>query len=178
MSIGSATALRARALKMRVLIYDPYLRPGMEKVVDATRVDLDTLLERSDVISIHTPLTDETRQMIDAQALQKMRRHALLINTARGAIVDLDALSRALFSGQIGGAAIDVLPTEPPTTAMPLIQLWQDPELSVNLIITPHTAYYSGSAIDEIRRKGAEEIARVLRGEPPWNCVNLPQKMQ
>jgi C-terminal binding protein len=176
--IGSATALRARALKMRVLVYDPYLRPGMEKVVDATRVDLDTLLTRSDVISLHTPLTEETRQMIDAQALRKMQRHVLLINTARGAIVDLDALTQALVSRQIGGAAIDVLAHEPPTTNLPLIQLWQDPDLDVNLIITPHTAYYSGSAIDEIRRKGAEEVARVLRGQPPWNCVNLPQKLR
>ncbi len=81
--IGSATALRQRALKMRVVIYDPYLRPGMEKVVDGERVDWDRLLAESDVISLHTPLTDETRALIDTAALQKMKRHALLINTAR-----------------------------------------------------------------------------------------------
>ncbi len=170
--IGSATALRARALKMQVLIYDPYLRPGMEKVVDATRVDLPTLLSRSDVISVHTPLTDETRGMIDAEALRQMRRHALLINTARGAVVDTDAVADALRSGQIGGAAIDVLPVEPPDPKSRLIQLWQDPDADVNLILTPHTAYYSAAAIDEIRTKGAAEVARVLRGQPPLNRVN------
>jgi D-3-phosphoglycerate dehydrogenase/C-terminal binding protein len=172
--IGSATALRAHALKMNVLVYDPYLRPGMEKVVDASRVELDTLLANSDVVSLHCPLTDETRGLIDAAALRRMRRHALLVNTARGAIVDTDALADALIGQQIGGAAIDVLPVEPPAAQMKLIQLWQDPTSTANLIITPHTAYYSDSAIDEIRRKGAEEVARVLRGQPPLNCVNLP----
>lgn len=173
--IGSAVAIRAHALKMRVLIYDPYLRPGMEKVVHGTRVDFETLLAHSDVVSIHTPLTDETRGMIDATALAKMRSHALLINTSRGAVVDTDAVADALQRRSIGGAGIDVLTTEPPPAELKIIQLWQDPDLNANLIITPHTAYYSGSAIDEIRRKGAEEVARVLRGEAPLNCVNLSQ---
>jgi phosphoglycerate dehydrogenase-like enzyme len=102
-----------------------------------------------------------------------MKSHALLINTSRGAVVDTDALASALASRRIGGAGIDVLPIEPPRPDMKLIELWQDPEADVNLIITPHTAYYSASAIDEIRCKGAEEVARVLRGEPPLNCVNL-----
>jgi C-terminal binding protein len=172
--IGMATAIRARALKMRVLINDPYLRPGMEKLVDATRVGLDELLACSDAISIHTPLSDETRHLIDARALDQMQPHALLINTSRGAVVDTDAVADALMSGRIGGAAIDVLSTEPPHAGMKLIRLWQDPGLSANLIITPHTAYYSSSAIDEIRRKGAEEVARVLRGQPPLNLVNRP----
>jgi phosphoglycerate dehydrogenase-like enzyme len=146
----------------------------MEKVVDAQRVELDTLLANSDVVSLHCPLTDETRGLIDATTLRRIRPHALLVNTARGAIVDTDALADALVGRQIGAAAIDVLPVEPPSAQMKLIQLWQDPTSTANLIITPHTAYYSVSAIDEIRRKGAEEVARVLRGQPPLNCVNLP----
>lgn len=170
--IGSATATRARALKMNVLVYDPYLRPGMEKVFGATRVDLDTLLQSSDVVSVHTPLTTETRGLINHDALAQMPAHALLVNTSRGAVVDATAVADALQSKAIGGAAIDVLATEPPTADMPLIRLWQDEAADVNLIITPHTAYFSADAIDEIRTKGAEEVARVLRGHSPWNCVN------
>jgi D-3-phosphoglycerate dehydrogenase/C-terminal binding protein len=170
--IGGAMALRARALKMRVLIYDPYLRPGMEKLVDGERVELAQLLSESDAISVHTPLTDETRHLIDDAALAAMRSHALLINTSRGAVVDTAAVARALRSGKIGGAGIDVLTIEPPSAEQPLIALWQDPEADVNLMITPHTAYYSASAITEIRTKGAEEVARVLRGQPPRNRIN------
>jgi D-3-phosphoglycerate dehydrogenase/C-terminal binding protein len=172
--IGGATALRARALKMNVLIYDPYLRPGLEKLFGATRVDLPTLLAQSDVVSVHTPLTEETRGLIDRAALRQMRPTALLINTARGAVVDTDAVAEALSEGRLGGAGIDVLSIEPPDTRLRLIALWQDPTADVNLIVTPHTAYYSASATREIRTKGAEEIARVLRGERPRNCVNLP----
>lgn len=171
--IGSATALRARALKMQVVIYDPYLRPGMEKLFDAQRVDLATLLAQSDVVSVHTPLTPETRGLIGAATLAQMKPTALLINTSRGAVVDTDAVAVALRNGQIGGAGIDVLTVEPPSAQLPLIALWQDGSADVNLIITPHTAYYSLSATREIRRKGVEEIARVLRGQRPLNCVNL-----
>lgn len=170
--IGSATAQRARALKMKVLIYDPYLRPGMEKVVDATRVDLPTLLTTSDFVSVHTPLTDETRKIINDETIATMPSHAMLINTSRGGVVDVDAVADALQANRIGGAAIDVLPQEPPSSASKLIQLWQQQSANINLIITPHTAYYSESAIREIRTKGAEEVARVLRGEAPLNCVN------
>jgi phosphoglycerate dehydrogenase-like enzyme len=170
--IGSATARRALAMKMCVVVYDPYLRPGMEKVLGCERVDLPTLLATSDVVSVHTPLTPETLNMIDATALSQMQPHALLINTARGAIVVTDAVADALRNRRLGGAAIDVLAIEPPEPKMKLIQLWQDPTADVNLIITPHTGYYSVAAIEEIRRKGAEEVARVLRGQRPLNCVN------
>ncbi|MCA9150169.1 MAG: C-terminal binding protein [Planctomycetales bacterium] len=170
--IGSAVAVRARALKMRVVVYDPYLRPGMEKVIDVERVDLPTLLATSDMVSVHTPLTPETNRLIDANALSQMKPTALLINTARGAVVDTDAVADALRAGTIAGAAIDVLTIEPPDTRLRLIELWQDKSADVNLMITPHTAYYSASAIREIRTKGAAEVARVLRGERPVNCVN------
>lgn len=170
--IGSAMAQRARNLKMRVLIYDPYMRPGMEKLVDGRRVELAELLAESDVVSVHTPLTDQTRHLINAAALSAMRPHALLINTSRGEVVDTAAVARALRNGQLGGAGIDVLAQEPPSAEQPIIELWQDPEADVNLILTPHTAYYSASAITEIRTKGAEEVARILRGEAPQNQVN------
>lgn len=170
--IGSATALRAKALRMRVIACDPYLRPGLEKSLGVERVDLPALLRESDVVSLHTPLTDETRHLIDRRALRRMKRHALLINTARGAVVDVEALADALDRGWIGGAGIDVLPVEPVPPDSRLIRLWQRDDPPVNLVITPHTAFYSESGSEEMRIKAAQEIARVLRGQPPLNCVN------
>jgi C-terminal binding protein len=170
--IGSATARRARAHKMRVIVYDPYMRPGMEKALDVERVDWDAFLSQSDIVSVHTPLTHETRNLIDAQAISRMRPGSMIINTSRGAVVDTDAVADALKEGQLKGAAIDVLTREPPNASSKLIQVWQDLSIDANLILTPHVAYYSTQAIAEIRRKGSEEIRRVLRGERPWNCVN------
>ena len=171
--IGTATALRAKALKMRVLACDPYVRDGVDKAVGVQMVDLDTLLAASDVVSLHVPLTEETRNLIDGGALAKMKPNALLINTARGAVVDTDALAAALRSGQIAGAGIDVLPLEPPEATMPLIQLWREPsDPVVNLVITPHAAFYSQAGQTEMRAKAAREIARVLTGQKPRNCVN------
>lgn len=171
--IGTATALRAKALKMRVLACDPYLRPGIEKAIGVERVDLGTLLATSDVVSLHVPLTDETRHMINAATLAKMKPGALLINTARGDVVNVDDLADALESRCIGGAGIDVLPTEPPPENLRLIKLWRRTEEPfVNLVITAHCAFYSESAFVEVRTKAVQEVARVLRGEEPLNCVN------
>jgi D-3-phosphoglycerate dehydrogenase/C-terminal binding protein len=170
--IGSATALRAKALRMRVIACDPYLRPGFEKSLGVERVSLETLLRESDVVSLHTPLTEETRHLIDRRALRRMKPHSLLINTARGAVVDVEALAVALERGWIGGAGIDVLPVEPVPADSKLIRLWQRDDPPVNLVMTPHTAFYSESGSLEMRVKAAQEVARVLRGEPPLNCVN------
>ena len=171
--IGAATALRAKALKMRVIAYDPYLRPGMEKVLGVQLVDWPTLLTESDVISLHTPLTDETRGLVDVGALERMKPTALLINTSRGAVVDVDALAEALRAGRLAGAGLDVLPGEPPDPNAPIIKLWQDQTSPyVNLVITPHTAFFSDAGMVEMRTKAAQEIGRALRGEPLRNCVN------
>jgi D-3-phosphoglycerate dehydrogenase/C-terminal binding protein len=170
--LGTATALRAKALRMRVLAYDPYVPDGRDKAVGVEMADFDTLLRESDVISLHVPLTDETRNMIDVAALAKMKRTAILINTARGAVVDTDALAVALESGRIAGAGLDVLPIEPPRADMAIIRLWQQSPPKVNLVITPHCAFYSESGLVEMRSKAAREVARVLRGQQPRNCVN------
>ncbi len=171
--IGTATALRAKALRMRVLACDPYIPAGIDKALGVEMADLDALLRDSDVVSLHVPLTDETRGMIDAAALAKMKPTAILVNTSRGPVVDVDALAHALEQRRLAGAGIDVLPAEPPTGDMPLIRLWQqDHDPPINLAITPHTAFYSEGALVEMRRKAAEEVARVLRGQPPRNCVN------
>jgi D-3-phosphoglycerate dehydrogenase/C-terminal binding protein len=170
--IGGATALRAKALKMRVIACDPYLRPGLEKVLGVQMVDLDTLLTESDVVSLHTPLTEETRNLINAQALARMKPTAVLVNTARGAVVDIDALATALRVGRLAGAGIDVLPGEPPKPDTRLIQLWQSNDPPLNLIITPHTAFFSNEGMIEMREKAAREIRRGLKGERLLNCVN------
>ncbi len=175
--IGAATALRARAHRMNVIACDPHLRPGLEKVYNVPIVDLETLLRESDVVSMHTPLTDETRGLINARTLARMKPGALLINTARGAVVDTDAVADALESGHLGGAGIDVLASEPATPSQRIVRLWQeDRQPPVNLILTPHTAYYSDAAIEEIRVKSAQEVARALRGETLRNPVNTWKK--
>ena len=180
--IGQATAQRAKAMRMRVIAHDPYLRPGIEKVFGVERVGFDELLETSDAVSLHVPLTDETRQMIDADALGRMKPSAILVNTARGAVVDTAALAAALREGKIAGAGVDVLPTEPARADEPLIQLWRDAdESNVNLILTPHTAFYSVEGLLEMRTKAAQEIVRALRGGKLINCVNaqwLPEEMR
>ena len=171
--IGSATAKRAQGLGMNVLAYDPYVRPGTDKVMGVTLVSLDELLKESDVVSVHTPLTTETRNLIDAEAMQKMKASSILVNTSRGAVVDTDAVADALLSKTISAAGIDVLPIEPATSESKLVKLWQeDHDPPINLIITPHTAFYSEQGLHEMRAKAAQEVARVLRGEAPKNCVN------
>lgn len=171
--IGSATARRAQGLGMRVIAYDPHVRPGTDKVLGVELVSFDELLAQSDVVSVHTPLSDETRHLIDATAIAKMKPTSILINTARGAVVDTDAVADALEAKTIAAAGIDVLPIEPATTEMKLVRLWQeDRQPPVNLIITPHTAFYSQEGLREMRMKSAREVARVLQGQVPQNCVN------
>lgn len=171
--IGGATALRAKGLRMNVQAYDPYACAGTDKLLGVNLVGLEELLQTSDIVSVHTPLTDETRKLINASALELMKPSAILVNTARGAVVDTDALAIALREGKIAGAGIDVLPEEPATSDMSLIQLWQeDQQPPVNLMITPHTAFYSDAGLVEMRQKAAQEVRRVLSGEMPRNCVN------
>ena len=113
--IGTAVALRARAFGMRVVFYDPYIPDGQDKALGVTRCyELFDLLPQADVVTIHTPLTPETQRMADAAFFARLRPGAILINTARGPIVDFDALTEALRSGRLRGAGLDVLPREPP----------------------------------------------------------------
>ena len=180
--IGQATAQRAKAMRMRVIAHDPYLRPGIEKVLGVEMVDFRELLETSDAVSLHVPLTDETRHMINTDALGRMKSGAILVNTARGAVVDTAALAVALRQGKIAGAGVDVLPTEPARADEPLIQVWREAnETKINLILTPHTAFYSVEGLLEMRTKAAQEIVRALRGGKLVNCVNaqwLPEEMR
>jgi D-3-phosphoglycerate dehydrogenase/C-terminal binding protein len=173
--IGSATALRAKALGMEVLFYDPYVRDGCDKSLGLRRIEtLDELLAQSHVLSLHCPLSDETRHLIDARAISRLPRGAYLINTARGAVVDTAAIPPALASGQLAGAAIDVLEREPPALDNPLLVAWRDPAHAAyhRLIINPHGAFYSEEGQLDMRIKGAETCRRAILGLPLRNVVN------
>ena len=170
--IGTATAMRAKAFRMRVVACDPYIPDGMDKALDVTLMSLDELMAVSDVVSVHTPLTEETLRIVGAPQLARMKPHAILINTARGKCVDVQALTESLKEGKIGGAGLDVLPDEPPEVNEPIVTLWQQEEPLVNLLITPHSAFYSEHSLEEMRIKAAEEVRRILLGKRPHNVVN------
>lgn len=163
--IGRAVAVRAKALGMNIIEYDPYIRPGDEKPLGAEAVDLDTLLTKSDVVSLHVNLTPETRHLLGAVQLKKMKKTAYLIDTCRGSVVDLGALYRALEERWIAGAAFDVFEKEPPDLSHRLFQL-------DNFISTPHMAYYSEESVEERERKANDEMVRILKGEKPRYQVN------
>ncbi len=174
--IGSATALRAKAFGMRVVAYDPYVAAGQEIALGIERVQtLDELLVLSDVLSLHAPLTDETRSMIDAAALARMKDDAVLINTARGAIVDVEALLSALEQGRIAGAGLDVLPMEPPSPTDAIAQTLSTPgqdRFEGRLIVTPHAAWYSPEGRQDLRRLSMETTIGYLRHGRLRNLVN------
>ena len=174
--IGTATALRAKAFGMRVIAFDPHLPSGTEIAVGVGRVDsLRDLLAASDVVSLHAPLTDETRGLIDAAALKAMKDDAILINTARGGIVDTEALLSGLVAGDIAAAGIDVLPQEPPSHDDPIARCYADlaaSDLKDRLILTPHAAWSSPQSQADARRLSAETALFYLRDGRPRNLVN------
>jgi phosphoglycerate dehydrogenase-like enzyme len=176
--IGIATAIRAKAFGMDVVAYDPYVSRGSEIAVGVDRVEsLNDLLAMSDVVSIHCPLTEETRGLIDARALTRMKRDALLINTARGAVVDVPALIEALRAGTIGGAGIDVLPVEPPREEDAVAVAYRgrnDPIIGDRLIVTPHAAWSSPESVSDARRLAVETAMLYLREGRLRNLVNTP----
>jgi D-3-phosphoglycerate dehydrogenase / 2-oxoglutarate reductase len=160
--IGSAVARKLSGFDLRLLGCDPYIEtfpPGVQPVA------FERLLAESDYVTIHCPLTDETRHAFDAESLGWMRPTAMLINTARGGIVDTAALVDALQQGFLAGAGLDVLEHEPIDPASPLLRMEQ-------VIVTPHAAWYSEEGRSDLKRRAAEEAVRVLRGEWPRHCVN------
>jgi glyoxylate reductase len=164
--IGQAVAKRAMGFGMRVLYVDPNTTPeALPQGVQADRVDLPTLLAESDFISLHTPLTEETHHLIDAQALSQMKPTAVLVNTARGGVVDPDALYAALKNGGIAFAAVDVTEPEPIPMDSPLLTL-------ENLIITPHIASASQETRGLMAYMAAQNLMAGLRGEKLPHCVN------
>jgi C-terminal binding protein len=172
--IGAATALRAKAFGLRVGFYDPYKPAGWDKALGVGRYDsLEALARDCDIVSLHTPLTAETTGMIGAKFFAQAKRGMVLINTARGPVVDWPAFRDAFESGVVAGGGFDVLPREPLDREDPLLARWlaNDTAVRDRLVITPHCAFYSTEATSEMRRKAAEEALRVLRGEPPRTPV-------
>jgi D-3-phosphoglycerate dehydrogenase / 2-oxoglutarate reductase len=163
--IATALASKAQPLGMKLLVYDPYLDPAIISRHRAEAASLEKLLAEADAISIHVPLSQETRNLIGHRELAHMKPSAFLINTARGGVVDEQALAIALKEGRLGGAALDVLSIEPPPPDHPLRQ-------APNMILTPHLSFYSRESVVELQTKAAEEVARALKDEPPRSPVN------
>jgi D-3-phosphoglycerate dehydrogenase len=163
--LARALAPKALAFGMKIIAYTPRLAPDALAPWGEATNDLDFVLGQADYLSIHTPLTPETRGLLNAARLRQMKPNALLINTARGAVIDEAALLTALREGWIAGAALDVLAQEPPQAAHPLLAL-------ENVIATPHAAFYSTAATAELAQKASIHVAQVLQGEMPTNLVN------
>ncbi|RLF60788.1 MAG: C-terminal binding protein [Thermoplasmata archaeon] len=163
--VGREVATRLRGFGVRLIGYDPYIDDRMFEEFNVRKVSFDELLVTSDIITIHAPLTEETRHMIGKNEIEKMKEGAMIVNAARGGIVDERALYEALRKGKLSGAALDVLEEEPIRKDNPLLEL-------DNVIITPHMAWYSVDSIEEVQRKAAEEVLRVLKGERPISVVN------
>jgi D-3-phosphoglycerate dehydrogenase len=163
--IGSAMGRKGLGTGLRVIACDPYVCEERITEVGAEPVDFDTLLRTSDFLSLHVPLTDTTRGIIDGRALSLMQQSAYIVNTSRGEVIDTDALVVAVQRGQIAGAALDVLPVEPPPPNDPVMH---EPKI----LVTPHVAWASEEAAQDVKRRGAEDVLRVLRGERPRCPVN------
>lgn len=173
--IGTAAAIRAKALGMDVVFYDPLVADGLDKALGLKRIEnFDEFLGRCHVLSVHTPLTPHTRNIIDAAAIAKLPKGSFLINTARGACVDTDAVPAAIASGQLAGAGIDVLKQEPPSDDDPLLLAWRDPNHPAydRVILNPHGAFYSEEGMHDLRTKGAQTCLKLLTGEACRNVVN------
>jgi len=163
--IGSAVAARAKGFGLRILVHDPYVSEEVVRKIGVQRVNLDTLLNESDFLSIHVPLNAQTLGLIGDEALKRMKPTAYLINVARGKIVDQAALCRALQARRIAGAALDVLETEPPRPDDPILAF-------DNVILTPHAAWYSEESRLDMRRRAVGQVVSVLKGELPYSLVN------
>jgi D-3-phosphoglycerate dehydrogenase len=164
-NIGSAFARRVAALETKVIACDPYVDDARFAALGVERVSLETLAERSDYVSVHTPLNAETHHLIGETFFRRMKPTAFLINTSRGPVVDEKALARALVDKRLAGAALDVWEQEPVAADHPLLQM-------DNVIATPHAAYFSSPAVAQVPGRCGEEVARVLTGQRPLNVVN------
>lgn len=163
--IGRAVAERARSFGLHILAYDPYLNFGLVAQAGVTQATLEKVLGNADYVSVHVPLTNETRQLVNADRLRLMKPTAFLINLSRGAVIDEAALIEALDRGVIAGAALDVLAQEPPESNNPLLQMEQ-------VIVTPHYGAASAEAIAEQYREVGESIIAVQRRQRPRYLVN------
>ena len=159
-NIPRRVAPKARAFGFKVIAHDPYVSAAIAQELGVELVSFERLLEISDFISVHAPLTPQTRGLFNADAFGRMKKGAHIVNTARGPLLDEAALVAALDAGHLGGAALDVVATEPLSKDSPLLG-------RSNVILTPHTAFYSVEALEELQTKCATDVAHVLSGEKP-----------
>ncbi|MBM3156144.1 MAG: C-terminal binding protein [Chloroflexi bacterium] len=169
--IPRALAPKAKGFGLRIIVCDPYLSPDIIRKFDVEQVDMDQLLRESDIVSIHTPLTPETKHILGLKELKKMKPTACLINTARGGVVDPRALYTALTKGYIDMAAFDVTEPEPIPADSPLLKL-------DNFIVTAHSAGLSPQSLTEMQRRPGEEIIRVVKGGWPVGLINPEVKVK
>jgi len=173
--IGTAVALRAKAFNFRVVCFDPYMPNGTELGVGIARArSLEELMEQTDTLSIHAPLTPETRGMVSHAMLSRMPKGAVVVNTARGPIVDIDALADLLKRNHLAGVGLDVIPVVPPVEPVPeLLRAFRarEPWTEGRLIITPHSAFYTPQAWADTREKAAETIRAALLGPRAQNVI-------
>ena len=165
-NIGSVVAQRAHGLEMRVIAYDPFLSEERAAELGVEKVELDALFRRADFITLHTPLTDKTRNIIDAAAIARMKDGVRIVNCARGGLVDEEALRAALDSGKVAGAAIDVFAEEPATTNV----LFGAP----NVVCTPHLGAATTEAQENVAVQIAEQMADYLTTGAVRNALNMP----
>ncbi|MGD9712525.1 MAG: C-terminal binding protein [Thermomicrobiales bacterium] len=163
--IGKASARKGKGLGLRVIANDPFIPDSDFDSVGAEKVEFDTVMHESDYITLHVPLYDGTRKLIDARALSLMKPTAFLVNTARGEVVDVPALVEAVRAGVLAGAALDVLPVEPPDPDDPVLH-------DERIIVTPHIGWDSVEAGHDSRVRASEDVMRVLRGERPKYPLN------
>jgi D-3-phosphoglycerate dehydrogenase len=163
--IGGASARKGIGLGFDVIACDPYVGDSRFAELGVRRVEFDALMQESDFLTIHVPLTEETRKIIDARALALMKPTAFLINTARGEVVDIDALVAAVRAGALAGAGIDVLPVEPPPVDHPIFA-------EESIIVTPHIGWASTESGFDVRERGAQDVVLVLDGGPPKYPAN------
>jgi D-3-phosphoglycerate dehydrogenase len=164
-NIGQAVLHKAQAFGLQIIAFDPYLSAESAAALGARLVSLETLLAQADYVTIHCPLTDETRHLISAAQFAQMKPSAFLINMARGPVVEQSALYQALATQQIAGAALDVLEKEPPDPNDKLLHL-------DNLIVTPHLSSWSSTSMVQLRRDVAQNVIDVLGGSVPRSALN------
>jgi D-3-phosphoglycerate dehydrogenase len=165
-NIGSIVADRAHGLKMKVIAFDPFLTPEKAKDINVEKVELDTLLSRADFITLHTPLNDSTRNILNADSLKKCKKGVRIVNCARGGLIDEKALKAAIESGQVAGAALDVFEVEP-ATSNPLFGLEQ-------IVCTPHLGASTNEAQENVALQVAEQMSDYLNSGTIMNAVNMP----
>jgi D-3-phosphoglycerate dehydrogenase len=168
--IGQTLVAKAKAFGLRAIASDPYVSPSIASGLGVELVEPDALFSQADYLSLHVPLNAETRGMVNEVRLRQMKATAILINTARGPVVDQDALVRALQAGWIAGAGLDVFEEERLPLDHPLLHL-------PNVVTTPHAAFYSEEALLDLRTKGAKNVAKILSGRRPAAVAN-PQVLE